>query len=169
MHVSLWGGALSRALCACSHVEGTCLGTHSELNPRTIGTYERLKTTRTLHGRVFKSSIYSLSLLGSSSITCACEFISGLWGGALSKILYACSHVEGACIGTHSELNPQTFATYKRLKTTLTRHGRVLKSSNLLSLSLSLPLSRFLLFALVCVVHWKFGTVRGMNAISESR
>ncbi len=35
----LWGGALSRLLCACSHVEGARLGTHSELNPRTIETY----------------------------------------------------------------------------------------------------------------------------------
>ena len=49
---------------------------------------------------------------GSSSITCACEFISGLWGGALSRLLCACSHVEGTCLGTHSELNPRTIETY---------------------------------------------------------
>ena len=113
----LWGGALSRLLCACSHVEGTCLGTHSELNPRTIETLKRLKTTRTLHGRVFKSSL-SLSLSGadSSSIMCACTFISGLWGGALSRSLYVCSHVEGTCLGTHSELNPRTIEASKNIK-----------------------------------------------------
>ncbi len=49
---------------------------------------------------------------GSSSITWACEFISGLWGGALSRLLCACSHVEGTCLGTHSELNPRTIETY---------------------------------------------------------
>ena len=104
----LWVGALSRLLCACSHVEGTCLGAQSELNPRTIVTYERLKTTRTLHGRVFKSSKIFVSL----SLLCACEFISGLWVGALSRFLCACSHVEGTCLGTHSELNPRTIETY---------------------------------------------------------
>ena len=45
---------------------------------------------------------------GSSSIACACEFISGICGGALSRSLCACSHVEGTCLGTHSELNPRT-------------------------------------------------------------
>ena len=48
---------------------------------------------------------------GSSSIACACEFISGLWGGALSRSPGDCSHVEGTCLGTHSELNPRTIET----------------------------------------------------------
>ena len=50
---------------------------------------------------------------GSSSIACACEFISGLWGGALSRLLCACSHVEGTCLGTHSELNPEPLKLMK--------------------------------------------------------
>ena len=53
-----------------------------------------------------RSEIMLTSLgAGRSSIACACEFISGLWGGALSRLLRACSHVEGTCLGTHSELN----------------------------------------------------------------
>jgi hypothetical protein len=60
-----------------------------------------------------RSQIMLTSLgAGSSSITCACEFISGLWGGALSRLLCACSHVEGTYLGTHSELNPRTIETY---------------------------------------------------------
>ena len=131
----LWGGALSRLVCACSHVAGSCLGTHSELNPRTIVTLKSLKTTRILHGIVFNSLI-------SLAITCACEFISGLWVAPYQGLLCACSHVEGTCLGTHSELNPRTIVTLKRLETTRTLHGRVFKSSNLLSLSLSLSLSQ---------------------------
>ncbi len=50
---------------------------------------------------------------GSSSIMCACEFISGPWGGALSRSLCARSHVEGTCLGTHSKLNPRTIETKK--------------------------------------------------------
>jgi hypothetical protein len=72
---------------------------------------------------------------GISSIRCACEFISGLWGGTLSRLLCTCSHVEGTCLGTHSELNPRTIESSKRLKTSRTLHGRVFKSSNLQSLS----------------------------------
>ena len=53
---------------------------------------------------------------GSSSITCACEFISGLSGGALSRLLCACSHVEGTCIGTHSELNARTIENLNKIK-----------------------------------------------------
>ena len=72
---------------------------------------------------------------GSSSIACACEFISGLWGGALSRLRCACSRVEGTCLGPHSELNPRTIEPLKRLETTRTLHGRVFKSSKkLLSL-----------------------------------
>ncbi len=40
--------ALVEVLCVCSSVEGTGVGTHSELNPRTIETYKRLKTTRSV-------------------------------------------------------------------------------------------------------------------------
>ena len=85
---------------------------------------------------------------GSSSITCACELISGQWGGALSRLLCACSHVEGTCLGAHSELNPRTIESSYRSNRTRTRHGRVFKSSNLkyslaLSLSLSLSLGNF--------------------------
>ena len=59
-----------------------------------------------------RSQIMLTSLgAGSSSITCACDFISGLCGGALPRLLYACSHVEGTCLGTHSELNPRTIET----------------------------------------------------------
>ena len=48
---------------------------------------------------------------GSSSIMCACELISCIWGGALSRLLCACFHVEGTCLGTHSELNSRTIET----------------------------------------------------------
>ena len=48
---------------------------------------------------------------GSSSIMCACEFISGLWGGALSRRLCMCYHVEGTCLGTDSEWNPRNMET----------------------------------------------------------
>ena len=89
----LWGGMLSRSLSACSYVEGTSLGSHSELNHRTVETDKKIKTNRTLHGRVFKSS-KSSNLL------------------SLSRLLCACSHVEGTCLGTHSELNPRTIVTY---------------------------------------------------------
>ena len=78
---------------------------------------------------------------GSSSITCARDCISCLWGGALSRVLCACSHVEGTCLGTHSELNPITIATENTLTTTRTVHRRVFKSSRPLSLFRSLSCS----------------------------
>ena len=63
MQVSgLWAGALSRSLCASSQIEGTYLGAHSELNPRTICTIKRFNINFTLHGRVFQSSIFIISL-----------------------------------------------------------------------------------------------------------
>ncbi len=59
-----------------------------------------------------RSQIMLTSLgAGSSSIACACEFISGLWGGALSRLLCACSQVEGTCLGTYLELNPRNIET----------------------------------------------------------
>ncbi len=50
---------------------------------------------------------------GGGREACACEFVSGLGGGSLSRHLCACSHVDGKCIGTHSELNPQTIGACK--------------------------------------------------------
>ena len=92
-----------------------------------------------------------LQIFVSLSLLCACEFISGLWVGALSRFLCACSHVEGPCLGAQLELNPRTIVTYERLKTTRNLHGRVFKSSSNLRLSLSL--------SVVCMsVHkWPMG------------
>ena len=87
-----------------------------------------------------RSQIMLTSLgAGSSSITCACEFISGLWGGALSRLLCACSHVEGTCLGTRSELNPRTIETSKAERRIVPCMGDYLiVIFNLLSFSLRL-------------------------------
>ncbi len=62
-------------------------------------------------GRSGQVEIPDKAYLCSFRITCACEFISYLWGDALARSLCACSHVEGTCLGTQSVLNARTIGT----------------------------------------------------------
>ena len=74
---------------------------------------------------------------GSSSIMCACDFIAGLWGGALSRRLCGCSHVEGTCLETHSEMHPEPLNLNKYLRPLVPCMGEYINFQNLHLLSLS--------------------------------
>ena len=114
--------------CACCHVDGTILDTLSEINPRTIATHKNFEddscpaweSIRIVHSTIFNILALVFSLTFSLCLSPVTH----------SRSLRLAAHIRGCDVlaltwkarfqQSHSERNPRTITTSKRLMTTST-------------------------------------------------
>jgi hypothetical protein len=110
--------------CACGHVDGTILGTLSQINPRTIATYNLKSSSFNIPSLIF-SLTFSLCLSLCHSLSLSPP------GGPNSRLRCTGSHVEGSVSAVAFGTEPTNHCNFKKITDDSYLHRRVSTSLSL--------------------------------------